>query len=254
MTENGAVELIADFRKRVKQIEVSLDAAQIEAIEQFCHMIARYQEHTNLVGSADLAVLLNDHVLDSLTLLPIISAYNATQGSLRVVDLGTGAGFPAIVLAIAQPLLKVTMIEAVGKKCKFLEDATTRLGLSSRCLILNARAEKVAHEREHRAAYDIGCARAVGSFDLTAELVLPFLTAGGLFIAQKSAAQLTQEQERARYCLPKLGASLQAVIACDESVLGKAKVLMVARKTEPTAPLYPRAWNQIKAHPLGDSD
>jgi 16S rRNA (guanine527-N7)-methyltransferase len=244
-------KLIADFKQRVTRIGVLLTAAQMAALEQFCHLIALYAEHTNIVGNADLAVLLNDHVLDSLTLMPIISDYEAVHGPVRLLDLGTGAGFPSIVLALVNPQVRVTMIEAVGKKCKFLENAITSLGISARSLVLNGRAETLAHEREHRSTYDLGFARAVGNFDLTAELVLPFLKPGGLFVSQKSAAQLPAEEKRARLCLPQLGGSLQAVIALDAEALGKEKVLLVAKKRKETLPIYPRSWSQIKARPLG---
>jgi 16S rRNA (guanine527-N7)-methyltransferase len=251
MSANEPDQLIADFKQRVDRIGISLTAVQMAALEHFCQLIAIYAEHTNIVGNADLAVLLGDHVLDSLTLVPIICEYEADHGSLRLVDLGSGAGFPAIVLALVNPQAQVTMIEAVGKKCKFLEHATNILGLSSRSLILNGRAETLAHEQKLRSTYDFGFARAVGSFDLTAELVLPFLKRGGLFVSQKSAAQRPAEEERARLCLPQLGGCLQSVIALDAEALGKEKVLLVGRKTKDTLAIYPRSWSQIKARPLG---
>src|ERR1700733_12420599 len=156
MSANEPDKPIADFKERVKRIGVSLTTSQIADLEEFCRLIALYAEHTNIVGNADLAVLLNDHVLDSLTLMPIISDYEAAHGPVRLVDLGTGAGFPSMVLVLVNPSARVTMIEAVGKKCKFLEDASTSLGISDRCLILNGRAETLAHEREHRSTYDLG--------------------------------------------------------------------------------------------------
>jgi 16S rRNA (guanine527-N7)-methyltransferase len=251
MSANEPDKPIADFKERVKRIGVSLTTSQIADLEEFCRLIALYAEHTNIVGNADLAVLLNDHVLDSLTLVPIIASYEAEHGPVRLLDLGTGAGFPAIVLAIVNPRAQVTMIEAVGKKCKFLDNAITSLGISARTLVLTGRAETFAHEREHRSTYDLGFARAVGNFDLTAELTVPFLKCGGLFVAQKSAAQSAAEEERARLCLPQLGAILQSVIALNAEALGKEKVLLVARKRKDTLAIYPRSWSQIKARPLG---
>jgi 16S rRNA (guanine527-N7)-methyltransferase len=252
MTINDQAQLIDAFRERVTLLHVSLNASQIEALVEFCRAIARYCEHTNLVGNADLSILLHDHVLDSLALLPLITARKSSNSPVKILDVGSGAGFPAIVLAIAEPLSEVTMVEAVGKKSKFLEEIVTRVGISSRCQVLNERAESLAHLKQYRSKFDFGLARAVGNFDVTAELILPFLKRGGLFIAQKSALQLAMEEPRARASLPKLGGILDSVVTLDEAVLGKARVLLVARKSAETSELYPRSWARIKAQPLGD--
>ena len=122
------------------------------------------------------------------------------------------------------------MIEAVGKKCRFLEDAITKLALEERVRVLNGRAESLAHAPKQRSAYDFGSARAVGNFDMTAELIVPFLKRGGFFIAQKSISQLSEEEERAHLCLSKLGCALETVVKLDKDALGKERVLIVAQE------------------------
>src|SRR5271166_4494089 len=102
MKGKAQAELISDFSHCVTRLGVDLDPGQMASLAEFCSLIAAYSEHTNLVGNADLAVLLYEHVLDSLTLLPIISEYRA-HAPVSLLDIGTGAGFPAIVLALAAP-------------------------------------------------------------------------------------------------------------------------------------------------------
>ena len=173
--------------------------------------------------------------------------------SAHLVDFGTGAGFPAIVIAIVCPDLYVTMIEAVGKKCRFLDEACVALELDKRTNIYNDRAELLAHDVNFRNRYDFATARAVANFDITAEILLPFLRVGGIFFAQKSLTQVPEEELRATRCLPKLGGALSGVETLDESILGKPRTLLLATKQSATKGLYPRQWGKIKAAPLGDA-
>jgi 16S rRNA (guanine527-N7)-methyltransferase len=248
-------KLVENFVLDIEQIGVSIAPEQVAQMLHFCELIADYSKHTNLVGNPDIAVLLKDHVLDSLTLVPFIRkklAENPQRKSCHLIDFGTGAGFPAIVIAIACPEIYLTMIEAVSKKCRFLEQACAALGLAKRTNIYNERAELLAHDVNFRNRFDFATARAVANFDITAEVLLPFLRIGGVFLAQKSISQLPEEQMRATRCLPKLGGAFTGVENLNESILGKPRALLFATKQSPTKGLYPRSWGKIKVAPLGD--
>jgi 16S rRNA (guanine527-N7)-methyltransferase len=248
-------KFVESFVSDIEQIGLSISPEQVTQMLHFCQLIADYSKHTNLVGNPDISVLLKDHVLDSLTLVPFIRnvlSENPQRKSSHLIDFGTGAGFPAIVIAIACPELYVTMIEAVGKKCRFLEQACSSLGLAKRTNIYNERAELLAHDVNFRNRFDFATARAVANFDITAEVLLPFLRIGGVFLAQKSILQVPDEQLRASRCLPKLGGALTGVENLDEKILGKPRALLFATKQSPTKGLYPRSWGKIKAAPLGD--
>lgn len=195
-------KLVESFVSDIEQIGLAIAPEQVAQMLHFCQLIADYSKHTNLVGNPDIAVLLKDHVLDSLTLVPFIRkalSENPQRKSSHLIDFGTGAGFPAIVIAIACPELYVTMIEAVGKKCRFLEQACTALGLAKRTNIYNERAELLAHDVNFRNRFDFATARAVANFDITAEVLLPFLRIGGIFLAQKSILQVPEEEK----CAPR---------------------------------------------------
>ena len=242
--------LLAELEDQSLRLGIALTSQQLQAIRSYCLAIIDYSQHTNLVGKAEFSVLLRDHVLDSLSLLPHITSATDKSGPVKLVDVGSGAGFPGIVLAIALPDLKATLIEAAGKKCRFLEEVARILELTNRVRICPDRAEELGHHPAHRGSYNFGTARAVGTFDLSAELVMPFLKTGGRFFSQKSSAQKDDELYRAEVCLPKLGGKLLYVRDLDQSILGKSRILLVGEKVEKSPPAYPRSWIKIKSRPL----
>jgi 16S rRNA (guanine527-N7)-methyltransferase len=229
---------------------VPLSDSQVGEVKDFCQSIIEYSIHTNIVGKAEMSVLLQDHVLDSLSLVPFLLKSNGGIESGTLIDIGSGAGFPAIVLAIAMPQASVTLIESAGKKCRFLEQVISTLKLKKRVTALSARAEEVGHDLDYRARFDWGTARAVGTFDMTAELIMPFLRIGGHFFAQKSFAQKNEEAERAKKCLPVLGGKLSDVKSLDDTILGKSRVLLIAQKLEITPAPFARVFTKIKSDPL----
>ncbi len=231
-------------------VGVSLSKSQVDEVTNFCQSIIEYSSHTNIVGKASMPVLLQDHVLDSLTLVPFLLKSNGGNESGKLIDVGSGAGFPAIVLAIAMPKAQFTLIESAGKKCRFLEQVVKTLNLKNRVTVLSARAEEVGHDLDYRGRFDWGTARAVGTFDMTAELILPFLNIGGHFFAQKSLAQKDDEAARAKKCLPLLGGKLSDVKTLDETILGKSRVLLIAEKREITPAPFARVFTKIKSEPL----
>jgi 16S rRNA (guanine527-N7)-methyltransferase len=242
-------QLLSELQEKSKKLGVDLSPDQVATLGDFCQEIIDFSQHTNLVGNAELPILLQEHVLDSLALVPLIG--NATDNKpIRLIDIGSGGGFPAFVLAIALPNLEVTAVEALAKKCRFLEDAARNLGLEQRFSVECGRAEELGHERGLRESFHVGTARAVGTFDLSAELVMPFLAVKGRFLAQKSGAQRSDEVRRAEGCLSKLGGKLCDVKDLDEAILGKLRIVLVAEKIRPCDALYPRSWPKIKSRPL----
>ena len=191
--------------EKSSRLGIVLLPEQLAAIRTHCLDIIEFSKRTNIVGKAEYSTLIFDHVLDSLALIPFLKDVDSENRSSKLVDIGSGAGFPAVILGIALPGLKATLIEASGKKCRFLDDALKKIGLDDRFSVLPARAEELGHDQDYRGRYDWGTARAVGTFDLSAELVMPFLATGGKFIAQKSLSQKAEESERAEEMLAQAG-------------------------------------------------
>lgn len=234
----------ATLSEKAKLVSVHLSAEQIETFEIFLRELAAFNEHTNLVSRAEAEIVIDNHILDSLTLVPVINRLCSTDASL--IDIGSGAGFPGLMLAIACPFLTVTLVESVGKKCAFLKQCGESLSLGPRLRVLNQRAEDIAHLRGMRESFDFATARAVGSVDLIAELCVPFLRSGGYLLSQKSRAQLDGELNSARAALRVLGGQIEEVVDVDNPATEKDFALILVKKVGVTPGKYPRSFSQMK--------
>jgi 16S rRNA (guanine527-N7)-methyltransferase len=195
---------------------------------------------TAITAPADIA---HKHFLDSWT------AFGARRwtGRERVVDVGSGAGFPGLALRIARPGLRVTAVESVGKKARFLEEVCALLGLAD-VEVRNERAEVLARERRDR--YDVGTARAVGTLGEVIEYLLPFLRIGGDAIVWKG--RLERELEGAKKACAAIGGEIAAIVPTTELGVGDVlpgRNLVVVRKTRPTPTRYPRPASEARRRP-----
>lgn len=168
----------------------------------FASELLKWNEQINLTAITNPKDIETKHFLDSLTLLPFIPVNAKT-----LVDVGSGAGFPGIPIAIARPDISVTLIESTGKKAKFLEHIVEVLGLKN-VEVVCARAEEVAKHPDYSEKYDVGVARAVAKLDKLAGFVLPLLKSGGLFLAQKSEKENLEESTPA---LLKFGGKIESI-------------------------------------------
>ncbi len=231
---------------RSSQLDLSLSAGQIVSLRRFLQDLSRYNEHTNLVARSDFLTLVKDHVTDSLSVASVITSTGlARQQNLKVMDIGAGAGFPGIVLAVVLEDLLLDLVDSVGKKTCFLNQVVQSLELSHRVSVHNARAEVLARQSHFRAKFDLSTARAVGSLDLISELAVPFLRVGGKLIAQKSTKQYAQEIEDSQYALSLLGAQVSGVYPLDRTILGKERVIVMIEKIKETPEQFPRSTAQI---------
>lgn len=231
-----------DLEQRASLLAVHLSPDSLQLIRNFCLELAAYNQHTNLVSKADAPNLVREHIADSLTLVNLILERNAPR---RLVDVGSGAGFPAIVLAFLIPDLHVTFIESVGKKARFLTETCAKLGLVDRTLVLSERAEVIARDKTYRDTFGFATARAVGSLALLSELTLPFLLTGGFLLAQKSQKQAAIEIEEARQIVTALGGVVRETMIPNPVALGKEMAVIEIAKVQPTPPKYPRPTSQL---------
>lgn len=193
---------------------------------------------TAISGEEDVARL---HFLDCAALLKL-----ADFSGRKVIDVGTGAGFPGLALKIAQPDIKLTLLDSLDKRIGFLKSTCGKLGFDDvECL--HARAEEAP--KEMRGAYDIACSRAVARLNLLCELCLPFVKKGGVFIAMKGP-DCTEELEEAKRCIAVLGGQLEGKIDCRIPGLDVSHNAVIIRKVKDTPAKYPRRWAQMKKLPL----
>lgn len=239
--------------EKAKLLSIELSTEQVEAFETYLQELASFNEHTNLVSRSDAEIVIDNHILDSLTLVPILKEiYSAESGSelnsvlMSLIDIGSGAGFPGLMLAIACPFLEVTLVESTGKKCAFLSTCVESLELGSRVSVLNERAEDLAHVPRMRERFDLATARAVGSVEMITEFCLPFLRVGGYLLSQKSSGQLDSELKAAEPAIQVLGGKVEDVLDVENDATGKDFAVVVIEKVSKTPGKYPRAFGQIK--------
>ncbi len=246
----GFEQALEGLAQKGRLLGVPVDQLVMSLLAEFCTRLAAYNKHTNLVSCAEPGHLVSEHLLDAWTLIPLLQPAPALA-NVSLVDIGSGAGFPGVILAIACPWLKVVLVESISKKAKFLSAVIEALNLGQQVQVVNNRAESLGHHGQWREKFSYATARAVGTIDVVAELTLPLIQVGGFLLAQKSSSQLQKEMLRAKKALPVLGGHLKTVKNLDEEVLGKSRVVMIVQKIAPTLPIYPRSTAKIKHHPLG---
>lgn len=193
------------------------------------------QNLTRLTTPRDVAV---KHFADSLSVLALIP-----QGTKSLVDVGSGAGFPGIALAIFAPDLEVTLMDATARKVKFLEESARHLELGN-VKTLTGRSEDLARDPRWRESFDCAVWRGLGSLKLSAEVCMPLVKQGGLGIAMKGP-KLAEELAEAKALIGQLGASVgrQIPVSLPD---GLHHYLLPLRKTAPTPLGFPRDWAKIK--------
>ena len=172
---------------------IALDAGQIDQFARYRDLLLEWNARFNLTAITDPAEIVTRHFLDSLTVAQGLPA-DLRAGMPRVLDVGAGAGFPGLALAIAFPAWRVTLLEATGKKVRFLEAVIAEMGATN-ARTLTGRAEEVAHQPGQRGAYDVVTARAVASLPTLLEYCAPFAAVGGWLVLPKKgdlAAELAQ--------------------------------------------------------------
>lgn len=228
-----------------------LSDAQRARFARYQALLLDWNTRLNLTAIVEPAAVERLHFLDSLTCaLPLLARWGTAAAipPLRVIDVGSGAGFPGLPLKLALPQLRLTLLEATGKKAAFLAHVVAELELDD-VTVVAERAEVAAHQAVHREAYDVALARALATLPVLLELTLPFLRVGGLLVAPRKG-DLAGELARAALALRELGGAARPPqpIALPELADGRALVLV--DKVAPTPAAYPRRPGLPAKRPL----
>jgi len=227
-----------------KALGFSLSPAQIQAFQRYADELMAWNKRLNLTAITAPEDIQIKHFLDSLTCLLAIPPASSPR---RIIDIGTGAGFPGLPLKIYDPTIRLTLLESIHKKTAFLQHLVTVLNLNE-VEVIAGRAEALAHDPRHREAYDVAVARAVAELPVLAEYCLPFCRVGGLFIAQKKAG-IEEEIKSAEGAITTLGGVLQGVIPVTLPGVDPRQIIVV-KKVQPTPPHYPRRVGVPARRPL----
>lgn len=214
-----------------------------DRLRAYLDEVLRANEQFNLTAVRDPETAWTKHILDSLE----GARTQLFADAKKVIDIGTGPGFPGAILAIAHPHLEVTLLESIGKKCRFLEEAARKHAPNAG--VLCARAEEAAHNSKWREAFDIATARAVGSFTEVCELALPFVEVGGSALLWRGQ-NAPEEVDSSRRALHKLGGEARVLksyrLPCHELEY----YLVQVNKQKRTPPQFPRRVGLPKQKPL----
>jgi 16S rRNA (guanine527-N7)-methyltransferase len=233
----------AALARDAERIGVHLDAAALALCERFSDLVIERNTTMNLTAITAPADIATKHFLDSFT----AAAVRTWTGRERIIDVGSGAGFPGLALRLAFPRTRLTLVESMGKKARFLEEVTSTLGLDG-VEVRNERAEALAHARGER--YDVGTARAVGTLGAIVEYLLPFLRVGGDAIAWKG--RLDAEIAGGKRACAAIGGEIVKITPTSELGLGAVlpgRSLVVIRKMRASPSRYPRSAAEAKRRP-----
>lgn len=230
-----------DFNKLLKEIDITLSGRQLEQFDIYFKFLVEYNEVVNLTAITEEEEVYIKHFYDSILLSKVIDLNNVET----LCDVGAGAGFPSIPLKILYPNLKVTIVDGLDKRIKFLTLLAEKLGLDGLNLV-HGRAEEYA--KEHRESFDIVTARAVARFNILNELCIPLVKVGGVFISMKGKnAQEEIEEGNSLYLLNgKIVKQEEYFLPKEES----KRVLIVINHFKECPKKYPRAFASIKKNPL----
>jgi 16S rRNA (guanine527-N7)-methyltransferase len=233
-----------------RALNLQLTDRQLAAFQLYYEELVAWNERFNLTAITEFEAVQIRHFLDSLSCLLAEETRKAlNRPDARAIDVGSGAGFPGLPLKLACPGLRLTLLEATGKKVTFLEHVVERLGLQ-RVTAIHARAEELAHDPAHREGYDLALARAVADLPVVAEYTLPFCKVGGWLVAQKGEAGAA-EAWSAEAAIKRLGGELRRVLHVELPGLPEDRSLIVVEKVGPTPEKYPRRAGMPGKRPLG---
>ena len=225
--------------------DLDLDlGAVLPQFETLYDLLTRESARMNLTALHEERDIVLKHFADSLTCV----RSGELEGALSVIDVGTGAGFPGLPLAIVRPELDVTLLDATRRKIEFVGRAAHSLHLSNAHPLVG-RAETVGRDPARRAAFDRVVTRAVSSLSVLAEVCLPLLRLGGFLIAQKGA-EVEAERSAAEGAVREVGGEIVEVRRLSLPITGDARHLVIVQKTRPTPDKYPRREGVPNKHPL----
>ena len=208
--------------------------------ERYFKLLTEYNARFNLTAITEHAEVYEKHFLDSILGEALFPA------KARVLEVGSGAGFPSLPLKIVRDDLDFTLVESTGKKCEFLKVAIKELNLSN-VTVLNGRAEDFAKDKSYREQFDVSCARAVARLNTLSEYCLPFVKVGGAFVAYKGEAD--EEAAEAKHALSVLGGGSLEIHRYTLPTQGKRSLVYI-KKEKHTPAAYPRGQGKERKNPL----
>lgn len=230
------------LKEKAEMFHVKLDETALERFETYAELLTRWNEKINLTAITDPEGIVIKHFIDSLT---IFSAVDIPEGA-KVIDVGTGAGFPGLAMLIARPDLDMTIMDSTNKRLIVINDILEKTGLHAN--VVHSRAEEAGKKPEYREKYDFSTARAVTNLRDLAEYCLPFVRVGGSFIPMK-AAKAEEEMAEGKKAIKILGGEIADKKTFELFDCGERTIINV-KKISSTPAKYPRPSAKMAKNPI----
>ena len=231
-----------DFVQRLKDFNIKINDEQIKRFMNYMNLLLEWNEKINLTAITQPEEVKLKHFVDSLTVLKYINDDD------KVIDIGTGAGFPGIPLKIMNENTKITLLDSLNKRINFLNIVIETLNLRN-IQAIHGRAEEIARNKLYREKYDVAVSRAVANLSTLTEYMLPFVKVGGKCICMKGA-NVNEELERAQNAIKELGGEIKRVDNFYLSDNDNERNIIVIKKIKETNPKYPRKAGMPSKEPL----
>lgn len=235
------------LREYAKEIGIELSDEQLSKFLTYYEMLIETNKVMNLTAITEKDDVIVKHFLDSILLVKPYQELMDSKG-VKILDLGTGAGFPGLPLKITFPDIDVVLMDSLNKRVKFLQEVIDKLGLTG-IEAIHGRAEEMARNKSHRESYDICVSRAVANLSTLSEYCLPFVKTGGMFISYKSS-EIEEELNNAGKAITTLGGKLTAVKKVDLPGSDIQRSFVIINKEKNTPKVYPRKAGTATRNPL----
>lgn len=220
-----------------KEFGLELDQTAIDRLNLYGNLLLEWNQKINLTAITEPEDVLYKHFYDSLLFFKAVKV----EKNAKIIDVGTGAGFPGMVLKIARPDINLTLLDGLNKRLIFLADVLDKLNLQVE--LVHSRAEEGGKSEKYREKFDFSCARAVANLPVLSEYCIPFVKKGGYFVALKGASAKT-EAASAQNAYKLLGCEKPTII-CETLTGNEERAFVIAKKISQTPTKYPRHGNKI---------
>lgn len=222
------------LRDKAKEIGIDLTDLQVDQFDKFYQMMVEWNKVMNLTGITEYGEVVEKHFIDSLSIVKIIDINEVSA----IIDVGTGAGFPGIPLKIAFPHLKITLLDSLNKRIKFLNEVINETGLDNISTI-HGRAEDFAKQDEYREQFDLCVSRAVANLATLSEYCLPYVKVGGKFVSYKSG-EIDEEVENSKTAVKVLGGKISKIEKFQLQGTDIGRSFVEIKKVKNTGKKFPR--------------
>ena len=230
------------LKLEAEKIGIKLDDTALSRFDKYAEMLVETNKTLNLTAITEPDEILYKHFIDCLSLLTVVDI----KAGAKVIDVGTGAGFPGLVLLIARPDIKITLLDGTNKRLTFITEVLNALNLTAD--VVHQRAELAGKDKIFREKYDFVTARAVANLNTLSEYCMPFVRIGGIFAPMK-ASKGDDEVKEAGNAIKQLGGLIKEIKHLNIENCGE-RCIVITEKISQTPPKYPRASAQISKKPL----